>query len=267
MMFLRPLFLTVLLLSLSFASFAEEKSDDSRVIHLMNGKDLSPFYIFLKDFGRDQNPDDVFSIQDGMLRVTGEHWGYLNTLEEYENYKLVVEFKWGGKTWGSREKATRDSGILVHSIGEDGAYGGTWMYALEVQIIEGGTGDFIIVGDKSDKFSMTVEAAPEMQGSCYVFQEGGEEQTVNTGRINWWGRDPGWEDVIDFRGERDVENPVGEWNTLEILAKDDLLEVHLNGVLVNRGTEIKPTKGRIQIQSEGAEIWFRKIDLIPLDQE
>lgn len=238
--------------------------EEGEVIHLMNGKDLSPFYIFLKDFGRDKNPDDVFSIQDGILHISGQHWGYLNTIEEFENYRLIAEFKWGGKTWGEREKAARDSGILVHSTGEDGAYGGTWMYGIEIQIIEGGTGDLLVVADKSDKFSITCEAAPEMQGSCHVFQAGGEEVTLNIGRMNWWGRDPGWEDVIDFRGAKDVEKPVGEWNRLDIRVEGDTIEVKLNGELVNRATEVKPSKGRIQIQSEGAEILFRKIDLIPL---
>ncbi len=235
-------------------------------VHLVNGVNLSPFYVWLKDIGRDMNKDMVFSIQNGMLHITGEHWGCVTTKEEYEDYRLVAEFKWGPQTWGNREKATRDSGILVHSVGEDGGYSGTWMHSIEIQIIEGGTGDFIVVGDKSDKFSITAEVAPEKQGSSHVFHEGGEEATITSGRINWWGRDPGWEDVIDFRGAQDVENPVGEWNTLEAIVDGDTIEVHLNGVLVNRATQVRPNKGRIQIQSEGAEIWFRKFDLHPLEE-
>jgi len=38
----------------------------------------------------------------------------------------------------------------------------------------------------------------------------------------------------------------------------------LNGVLVNRGVDVQPRKGKIQIQSEGAEVFFRRFDLIPL---
>jgi hypothetical protein len=259
-----PIALVIAFLACGAHPALSEKKE-GEVIHLMNGKDLSPFYTYLKDFGRDKIPDEVFSIQDGILHISGQHWGYLNTHEEFENYRLLAEFKWGGKTWGEREKAARDSGILVHSTGEDGAYGGTWMYGIEIQIIEGGTGDLLVVADKSDKFSITSEAAPEMQGSCHVFQEGGEEVTLNIGRLNWRHRDPGWEDVIDFRGEKDIEKPVGEWNSLDIRVEGDTIEVKLNGELVNRATQVRPSKGRIQIQSEGAEILFRKIDLIPLD--
>ncbi|MCB9768423.1 MAG: DUF1080 domain-containing protein [Candidatus Omnitrophica bacterium] len=238
----------------------------TETVHLVNGKDLSPFYVFLKGIGRDDNKDNVFSIEDGMLKITGQHWGCVTTHEEYEDYRLVAEFKWGGPTWGDRKMATRDSGILVHSVGEDGGYGGTWMHSIELQIIEGGTGDFIVVGDKSDNFSITAEVADEKQGSSYVFEDGGKEATITSGRINWWGRDPDWEDTIDFRGDQDVENPVGEWNTLEAVVDGDMIEIHLNGVLVNRATKVRPSSGKIQVQSEGAEIWFRKLDLYPLDR-
>jgi len=88
--------------------------------------------------------------------------------------------------------------------------------------------------------------------------------TVNSGRINWFNRDPQWKDALDFRGEKDVEHPVGEWNTLECIADGDKLTFILNGVVVNEATRVKPQKGKIQIQSEAAEIYFRKVELILL---
>lgn len=263
---MKPIISTLILFVLFFPATLLSAEPVTETIHLINGKDLSPFYTFLRGIGRDKDPNKVFSIEDGMLRITGEDWGCVTTHEEYEDYRLVAEFKWGERTWGDRAKATRDGGILVHSVGEDGGYSGIWMHSIEIQIIEGGTGDFIVVGDKSDRFSLTVEAAAEQQANCYVFEEGGKEATINSGRINWWGRDPGWEDVLGFRGARDVENPVGEWNTIEAIVDGDTIEVHLNGVLVNRATKVRPSKGRIQLQSEGAEMWFRKLDLHPLDR-
>ena len=38
----------------------------------------------------------------------------------------------------------------------------------------------------------------------------------------------------------------------------------LNGKLVNAGTESSWTEGKIMIQSDGAEIYFRRIDLEPI---
>ena len=67
-----------------------------------------------------------------------------------------------------------------------------------------------------------------------------------------------------FRGKEDVEKPVGEWNTLECICDGDKITNILNGKVVNAGTKASHTKGKILFQSEGAEVFFRKIDLKPL---
>jgi hypothetical protein len=69
---------------------------------------------------------------------------------------------------------------------------------------------------------------------------------------------------LDFRGPQDVEKSVGEWNTLECHVLDGEITVYLNGVLVNRALDSKPKSGRIQIQSEAAEMLVRKVDLYPI---
>ena len=139
------------------------------------------------------------------------------------------------------------------------------MHSIECQIIEGGTGDFIVVGDNSDNFYITCPVAPEKQGNSYRYQPEGKPATINAGRINWWGRDPDWQDVKGFRGKNDVENNVGEWNRLECIVDGAEITIILNGQIVNKCINVKPQQGRIQIQSEGAEIFFRMIDLLPLE--
>lgn len=254
------------LLAICAAAFAaDETPPPSETVHLFNGQDLSNFYTFLRERGRDNDPLGVFSVQDGLLRISGEEWGCLTTHEEFEDFRLVVEFKWGERTWGDRVDRARDSGILLHSVGEDGAYGDIWMRSIECQMIEGGTGDFIVVGDDTDAFSLTAPVAPEMQDKSHVFQLDGMPATIHGGRINWFGRDPDWRDVKGFRGSRDVEKPVGEWNTYEIVADGPTVTVRLNGVLVNKAFDVKPRRGRIQIQSEAAELFVRRFDLTPLD--
>lgn len=233
-------------------------------IQLFNGKDLSNFYTFIQNRGRDTDPRKVFTVVDGVLRISGEEMGCITTNDEFQNYELTVEFKWGEKTWGNRENAARDSGVLIHSIGPDGAYSGIWMHSIEVQMIEGGTGDFIVVGDKSENFSVTCPVADEMHGSSHVYKAGGKPVTITSGRINWWGRAPDWADVKGFRGPNDVEKPVGEWNTLHVFVKDGVIRTTLNGVLVNESIDCKPRKGRIQIQSELAEVLVRKVELKPI---
>lgn len=233
-------------------------------IQLFNGENLDGWYTYLQHSGKNYDPKNVFTVKDGMIRISGEEWGCITTNEEYENYQLITEFKWGEKTFEPRLNNARDCGILLHSVGEDGASGGIWMHSIECQIIEGGTGDIIVVGDGTDNFSVTCTVADEKQGNSYVFHPDGKKVTVNSGRINWFNRDPEWKDVLNFRGKHDVEKPVGEWNTLECIADGDKLTFILNGTVVNKATSVKPKKGRIQIQSEAAEIFFRKVELVPL---
>lgn len=235
-----------------------------KAIPLFNGKNLEGWYTFLKERGRNIDPKKVFTVNDGLIRISGEEWGCITTNKEYENYKLVVEFKWGGQTFAPRLDKARDSGVLLHSKGMDGGSSGTWMHSIECQIIEGGTGDFIVVGDGSEQFALTSPVAFEKQGGAYVFQPGGDPVTIHSGRINWFGRDANWQDAKGFRGEKDIEKPVGEWNRIDCIVEGGEFSIYLNGKLVNHAIHVKPTKGRIQIQSEGAEIFVRKIELIPL---
>ncbi len=257
------LFFVLLIMNLSAVQlYGQDNStgtNQDEIIQLFNSHNLDGWYTFLKDRGRNNDPKKVFSVDKGMIHISGEEWGCITTEKEYENYHLTVEFKWGEKTFDSRIDKARDGGILLHSVGEDGAYGGIWMNSIECQIIEGGTGDFIVVGDGSDAFSLTSRVAAEKQGSSHVFLPTGNPATIKNGRINWYGRDPNWHDVKGFRGENDVENPVGEWNRLECIVNQGNIDIYLNGNLVNKAFDVKPSKGRIQIQSEGAEIFFRKV--------
>src|SRR6266404_1565847 len=111
---------------------ADPADADDGTIHLFNGKDLTNFYTYLgappkskqQRYGKNNDPEKVFTVHDGMVHVSGKVFGGLITEKEYANYHLLVEFKWGEKTWPPREKAGRDSGILLHCEGEDGAAGG-----------------------------------------------------------------------------------------------------------------------------------------------
>jgi hypothetical protein len=240
------------------------KKEQKSKLKLFNGKNLDGWYTFLKDRGRNNDPNKVFTVANGMIRVSGEEWGCITSNEEFENYKITVMFKWGEITHSPRVNNARDSGLLLHSVGEDGGSEGIWMHSIECQIIEGGTGDFIVVGDGSGDFSVTCPAAEEKQGGSYVFKSGGNPVTINQGRVNWFGRDPEWKDIKGFRGAHDVEKPAGKWNRLECIVKGKEIRIYLNGTLVNQATDVLPQKGRIQLQSEGAEIFFRKIEITHL---
>lgn len=246
------------------AQNAPDASESTGVTHLFNGKDLGGWYTFLKSRGRDLDPKKVFTVSDGMLRISGEEFGCVTSVKECENYHLVVEFRWGEQTCGDRKASARDSGVLVHSVGEDGAFGGIWMHAIECQMIEGGTGDVLVVGDGTDQFSVTCPVDAESTPGSPVFKPDGKPTTIKSGRVNWYGRAPDWKNVKGFRGLHDVEKPVGEWNRYECIADGNTLTLILNGVVVNKCLAVQPHKGRIQIQSEGAEVFVRRVDVSPL---
>ncbi|MCA9100161.1 MAG: DUF1080 domain-containing protein [Planctomycetales bacterium] len=240
-------------------------------IALFDGKSLDGFYTWLKDT-QYEDPKQVFRVTDGMLHVTGDGLGAVVTNDEYRDYHCVIEFKWGPRAWPNRTDRARDSGLLVHSVGADGAYNGTWMPSLEAQIIEGGMGDFILVtGNDKDgnpvPLSLTCETDRDRDGEV-IWKEGGKRETFdleNRARINWWGRDPDWDDVIGFHGARDLDSPTDQWNRMDVICDGGHVEVYVNGTKANEGFDAFPSYGRLQLQTELAELFVRRWELWPLD--
>lgn len=214
------------------------------------------------------DPADVWTFQpDGQLRVSGRGYGYVATKKSYRDYHLVIDFRWGEKTWGRREQAARDNGILLHAYGPHGAYGGTWMASIEAQIIEGGVGDILVLSPTLEDgtmltTSLSAEIGRDRDGEM-IWKPGEPRQTVTKGRINWQKRDVDWKDSVGFRGPDDVESPVGKWTRMEVVAKGDTLRYFVNGVLVNEAFEAKPAEGKILLQTEGAEMFVRRYELWP----
>ena len=241
-------------------------------------KDLHHFYVWLEKLGKDNDPQRVFSVVDQIdgapaIRVSGEDWGGLETPDAYANYKLQLEFRWGSVTWGSRKDRARNSGILLHCIGENGSYRqdflGPWLTSIEYEMIEGRMGDIILVGgfvrDRKAKVLPRLTLTETTEG---VWDPNGKPKdfTPGMGHLHWQHWDPEWKDVFGFRGRHDVDQPVGQWNLVEIIADGDRLDYFLNGVKIMAATKVWPSHGRLLFQSEGAEIFFRRIELRPLDK-
>lgn len=270
------LFFSVSILILCPLAAEPEVIVPTEPIHLFNGEDLENFYTWLVDHHY-EDPERVYTVVDQIdgtpaIRISGERWGGLITRDRYADYHLVVEFRWGLATWGSRKDRTRDSGILLHCQGPDGNtapdFNGPWMHSVEFQIIEGGTGDIILVGGYGEDGArvnpgITVHVSQDRDGEYYWDPEG-DPRVFERGRVNWYGRDPDWEDALGFRGQEDVEKPVGQWNRLDAFVEGDTVTYLVNGVTVNKGFDGSLNSGKLLFQSEGAEIYFRRIELHPL---
>ena len=210
---------------------------------LLNGKDLAAFYPWLEREGPFADRNGVFTLTNGLLRISGQRTGYLATRRSYANYRLVAEYKWGEATWGRRKELTRNSGLGLHGVGEDKV----WMRAIEIQIAEGQTGDVVVL----DGAKLTVDGQTKVR-SFDTFKRPGAEPVV---------------DKTGFRAKEDLEKPHGEWNTIEVIALGATLRVKVNDVPVLAGDSAYPSAGRIYLQSNGAEIFFRRLDLYPLAGE
>src|SRR5688500_14543122 len=109
------------------ATPSSEPITPKETIVLFDGKtkkDLSAFYTWLAKFGH-QDPDKVFTVVDQIdgapaIRSSGQHYGGIVTKQNYTNYKLLTEFRWGNITWATRTDRARDSGILPLGQGEAG---------------------------------------------------------------------------------------------------------------------------------------------------
>jgi hypothetical protein len=236
-------------------------------VALFDGKDTAKWYTFLRDHGKDKDPNGTFTIRDGILRILGRDFGGLITRDEYANYDVQLEYAWGGKVWPPREKTARDSGLLVHSTGPDGAVSKSWMEGIQCNMLEGATGDISITGaNPKYRFKAQAEERPAGKKTGLYWKDAAPARAFGPGRrLLWFDRDPAWENVLGFRGKKDVEKGVGEWNTLVVTMKSDTMTVRLNGVTVSQATHLGVTRGKLQIQSEGSEVLFKRITLTPLD--
>jgi len=237
---------------------------------LFNEKDLSGWDTYigppLDDAGKklseipvglNHDPNHVFSvIKDGnenVIRISGQEWGGISTLNEYSNFHLQLQFKWGLLSWGQKKGKKKDSGLLYFAVGKHGADYGAWMRSQEFQIQEGDCGDYWGVAGGMEDVKAIKKSDSEYvynpSGSIYTFSA-----TSKTGRR-----------CIKYP---DAEKPSGEWNRLDLYCHGDTSVHMINGKVVmvlyhssqmENGQAIPLTKGKLQIQSEGAEVFYKAI--------
>lgn len=246
---------------------------------LFNGKNLNGWDTYLgpdlddagkpiapTPLGLNNDPRHVFTVvkEDGesAIRVSGDGWGAIISKNEYQNYHLRLQFKWGKLLWGQKKKGNRkDSGLLYHSVGPYGADYGAWMRAQEFQIEEGNCGDYWgCAGGTADIPAHTLKGADPLydpQSPFIHFTEDAKD-----------GRHCTKQGVNE-------EYPSGQWNTLDLYCHGDTSIHVVNGKLAmilyhnsqtDKGIVTPMVKGRIQLQSEGGEIFFRQIAMQQIDK-
>ena len=222
---------------------------------------------YTEPIGSGRDPLKVFTIVrdvDGRpaIRISGEVFGELRFKRAFKDYHLKLQFKWGDKKWPPREKleTPRDSGLLYHVHAAPGDGGRTWARSIELQIQEHDVGDLYAVGSA---IAVRAKRRAGTQPPLYDYDPTGE-----------------WTFFSQSQGasgrcvkQPDNEKPTGQWNTVELVAfGEDSIHI-VNGKVVMRlhgplridsDLPTSVTSGPIILQSEGAEVFYRDIQVRPI---
>ena len=211
--------------------------------------------------GLNQTGYNVFTVieeeNEPVLKISGEIYGCLFTKEEYSNFHLSLKVKWGDKKWAPRKKLLKDSGILYHSIGPLGAeYWRTWMLSQEFQVMEGHMGDYW------NQANSAIDIKAFIPESVINPVADKSQSFIPMGR---------GEEIPGFcLRSANYENGPEEWNTLELICFNDkslhIVNGHVvmilrNSRYVQDGKIIPMIKGKIQLQSEAAEVFYKDIKI------
>jgi len=219
--------LTAVVVALAAGQLAAANKPESG-IDLFDGKSLAGWEHYLVD--PKVKMADVWSVSDGLLICKGEPMGYLATKKEFTSFRLVVEWRWApGKPAGN-------SGVLMRIAGKPQAL----PKCVEAQLKAGDAGaiygfhGFAVKGDAARSISAEGKIIGKLAG------------------------------VKKTKGN---EKESGQWNKMDITLKGGDLTLIVNGEKVNEATGLNVEAGKIGLQSEGGEIHFRTVRLIPLDNK
>jgi hypothetical protein len=227
-----------------FAMFATASADelavkdsaktesDAKSVSLFNGKDLTGWHVDVPQRDSDPNAKATFVVRDGLLVSLGEPAGHLITDAIFENYRLVVEYRFAAKPG--------NCGVLVHASTPRALYK-MFPKSIEVQMNSGQAGDFWCIVEDITVPDMVKRRGPQ---ETWGITEGKARRILN---------------LTD-----DSEKKPGEWNQMVIECLKDEVKVWVNGNMVNHGSKCTAKKGQIALQAEGSEVEFRKLELTPI---
>jgi hypothetical protein len=215
----------------------------------------------IKPIGYNVNKNNVFSVvmENGqpVLKITGEIYGCIFTKQDFANYHLKLKFKWGQKKWVPRLDELKDSGLLYHSQGKNGVeWFRTWMLSQEFQVVENSTGDYWSQASSQAD-------AKAVKDSSYKFNINGKWTPLGGATGNGGFCEAG----------KKMDKAIGEWNEIELITYGDKSLHIVNGQVVialknsryKDGDVIKPlTHGKLQLQSEAAEVYYKDIMIKPI---
>jgi hypothetical protein len=223
--------LSVIIISLT-SLLLPEANAQTDAINLFNGNDLSGWHADVPAMDKDASLKSPFIMRNGMLVSLGTPGGHLITDRIYQDYRLQVEYRFAS--------VPGNCGVLVH-VSTPRALYEMFPKSIEVQMENKNAGDFWCIAEDIEVPDMEMRRGPKENWGI----DGNKNRRIKNLTDN-------------------SENPVGEWNTMQIECRGNEIKVWVNGDMVNHGFNCTAGKGQIAIQAEGSEVEFRKIVLTPL---
>ena len=241
---------------------ADNAANTSAWKPIFNGKSLSGWSVHYasKTPADAPPPSSIFEVKNGEIHAyptqkagSEQPNAYLLTVADYKDYVVSLEYKWGEKKFPPRLEHVRDAGLLYHVHRDIPA---NWPAGFESQIQEGDTGDSWAVSSQVSSFvdpKTGLYAPPENGGVPITVGKNGDFLRTRHSRVNEY---PGW-------------------NTVEVIVRGDRATHIVNGVVNMRvsdlkgwdaGTNswVKVDHGKILLQAEAAEVFYRNIKVRPL---
>ncbi len=252
-------------LFLALALFPAAEAAERPWVKLFNGKDLSGWTPKFAGHPLGANPHDTFRVEDGILKVSyegydkfREQYGHLYSNLAYSHYILRMEYRFAGKMMADAPGYVNlNSGVMIHSqTPQSMGLAQAFPSSLEFQFLadEGNgkratgnvctPGTLIEIDGRLIKQHIVESAAPTFPAEEWVKIEvevRGSEQVVH--RVN------GKEVLRYQRPQLDPENHISPASELLDAGAPKLLGY-----------------GHIALQAEGQPVWFRNIELKPLEE-
>lgn len=234
---------------------------------LFNGRNLDNFRIAYSSVPTDGRPASaMFEVKDGMVHTypgqaagTPQPSAYFQTRDEYSNYVLHLEYKWGDRKFAPRMARLKDAGIVFHTY-QDVEH--SWPRGIECQIEDSDVGDLWLISSQADVATRTASYQPKpdpLQDGAPYFAPDGQSQTHG---------DHG--KYVRIRHAADLEHP--GWNSVDVVVRGDSAVYLVNGQVDMRITGMKKwdaatnswerlDRGKILFQAEYSEVYYRNIKI------
>ncbi len=217
---------------------------------------------YTEPLGKNRDPLHVFTVTnlDGgpVIHVSGQGFGVMMTTAMFTNVHIRLQIKWGDLKWSKKIGKPFDTGLLYFCHSEAGLADRTWPRSFEFQICQNEFGDLYALASQ-----ITVPA--RLDGKLWRYDSAG----TNTLFLQKPPIGNHCAHIVD------AEKPKGEWNTLDLITfNGDSIHV-VNGQVVMRlhnaqrldnGAPEPIMSGKICLQTEGGECFFRNVEVQPITE-